>query len=266
MDVIEFCLHVVRSSLRRSTRHATVNACPFMDTCPLEVRTMIYKLCLPVGKALVLKSTPCEKEEIKARRLLKTPFPELLQVNSKIREEAAPIFYGTNSWRIIDIPKGLSLPKVFFKHVHEATVTFDRRIMSIKDIWATSDETFEDTTRAGDRLQAIHDQLKENLLDTWQEKCSTLRKLSLTDLEVDFEHCKCPIGCCRMVEDLFAELDGYVTLQDDRKMEMTGLVFEYEAELLHTGNFRCEACHDGPEEEAFDSGPCWRSVLPEEIL
>ena len=227
---------------------------------------MIYKLCLPVGKALVLKSTPCEKAEIRARRLLKTSFPKLLQVNSKIREEAAPIFYGTNSWRIIDIPKGLSLPSIFFKHVHEATVTFDRRIMSIKDIWAVSDETFESTLRADLRLSVIHGELKDKLLETWQEKCETLSNLPLTSLEVDFQHSRCPIGCCRMVGDLFKELDGYVTLEDERKIEMTGLVFEYEAELLHTGNFRCEACHDGPEEEAFDSGPCWRSVLPDEIL
>ena len=239
-----------------------------MDKAPTEIRNMIYKLCLPTGNYLALKLTPCDKEETKGRRgLRKTSFPALLQVNQKIREEAAPIFYGANVWKIIDVPKRLELPDIFLAHVREARVTFDRRIMNIHKLWAISDKGFKKADKADDRLQEIHDRLKNNLLETWQEKCSTLREMSsLTELEVELKHCNCPIGCCRMVEDIFAELDGRVDLEDDRRVEVTGMVFEYEAELLHTGHFRCEACYDGDdEEEAEDCGYCWRSRLPEEI-
>lgn len=238
---------------------------------------MIYKLCLPVGKALVLKVPPGQKEGVRAgRRVLKVSFPALLQINSQIRAEAAPIFYGTNSWTIIDIPRGLSLPEVFFTHVHEATVTFDRRVMSIKKVWSISDQVFDKTTKTGsshNRLHIIHNKLKKHLLAIWQDKCSTLRTMSsLTELTVDVENCKCPIGCCRMVVDIFAELDGRVTLKDERRIEIDGLVFEQEAELIHTGNFRCEACDDIDEEEYVSEGetpdppPCWRSKLPYELL
>lgn len=211
---------------------------------------MIYKRLLPTKRTLLLKKTACDKEEIKRRSMFKTSFPRLLQVCSTIRDEAAPIFYATNVWKITDVPEGLQLPSVFKKHVHKAIVAFDRRIFSIQEIWRISDEVFEEGSLARRRCTDIHVELKRELLEIWQEKCEVLTSLpNLRELTVDFENCRCPIGCCRMVEDVFDELAGCVTLEDDRKIDVTGLVFEHEAEMIHRENFRCEDCATEPEDE-----------------
>ena len=69
-----------------------------------------------------------------------------------------------------------------------------------------------------------------------------------------------------MVKDVVHELvDWGLTLQDDHKIDVTGLVFEHEAELVHVVDFRCELCQDRPEDEVDEAvSLCERSALPDE--
>ena len=200
---------------------------------PRELRYMIYELCLPIGKELVLKPTACDQEDIAASDLQAAPFPALLQVNSIVRGEAAAIFYRKNTWRIMDIPKGLQLPEIFNEHVREATVRFDRRIFKIYDLWDISDKVFETETWTKRRREEIHDRLKERLLGIWTDKCRILGQLRLKKLTVDFTRCKCPLGCCRMVENVLVWLVAFGTLHETRKVIATGIVFEIEAKVIH---------------------------------
>ena len=224
---------------------------------------MVYKYYLPIGKKVALNSTTCDKEGVEAGVRRAVPFPALLQVNSKIRAEAAPIYYRENTWRIDDAPKGLRLPRLFSKHVHKATVSFDRSTINIDTIWKVSNDVFENVAPASQRLRVIHNELKQDLLTTWERKCKTVANLDLKELTVDFEQCKCPLGCCRLVEDVVELLYESVTLEEDGKINVTGLLFEQEATFVHVRDFRCDACHKGPEEDAADAGYCWRS-LPDE--
>ena len=225
---------------------------------PFELRVEVYKLCLPIGKQLVLKPTACDKEDIAAGDLQVAPFPALLQVDRTIRAEAAVFFYQQNTWRIIDIPKGLRLPTIFKKNVRKATVTFDRRIFKIEDLWEISDDVINSEGRATGQIDNIHDGLQEHLMDIWTKKCTTLGKLSLTNLTLDFTRCVCPLGCCRMFKETFDSLEGCVTPDEDCKVTATGMALEHEAEMIHRHDITCVECFEGP------GGACWRSPLDEE--
>ena len=227
------------------------------ERIPRELRDAIYKLCLPVGKELVLKATPCEKDEIRDREIRVAPFPALLQVNQSIRAEAGFLFYRRNTWRIIDAER-LQLPTIFEKYVRKATVTFDRRIFKFEDFWSMSEDVMENRIPARDRLDCIHSNMKERLLEIWTNKCLTLAELRLQELTMDFEHCVCPLGCCRMVEDVVSELHENEVIGGKCEVTAMGMVFENEAELLHLADVRCYQC-EGPT-----GGTCWRSALDED--
>ena len=222
---------------------------------------MIYELCLPINESLVLKPTPCEKDDIANGSLQVASFPAILRANSAIRAEATAIFYGKNTWRIMDVPDGLTLPFLFEDHVRKATVTFDRRIVKIDDLWTISDTNFTGENSVRDRLNETHDDLRVHLCDIWMDKCDTLKEFSnLRELTVDFSRCMCPLGCHRMVSDIYSKLNASVALKGDNQIMITGAVFEHEAEMMHQDDRRCEYCYEGPAEEVAASGYCWRSL------
>ena len=228
---------------------------------PPEVRNLIYELCLPINKDFVLWPTPCDTEDIEDGCLHVAPSPALLRVSSTIRAEATAIFYRQNIWRIMDVPKGLSLPTLFEQHVRKATLTFDRRIVEIGDLWDISNSAFSSEVCAKDRLQETHDNLRTHLSDIWMDKCRTLINFhQLRELTVDFSHCMCPLGCCRMVSDILYELTESASLRGDNKIMATGVKFTQEAQMLHEHDHRCQYCFMGPEEDALSAGYCMESL------
>ncbi|KAL9135695.1 MAG: hypothetical protein Q9175_003096 [Cornicularia normoerica] len=137
---------------------------------PRELRVMEYELCLPIGEELVLKPTACDREDIAAGVLRATLFRASFRVNK------------INTRRIIEVPEGLRLPAFFNKHVHEAMIMCDRRILRIDDLWDISGDVFEGGTWGKSRLGEIHDNLKEHLLEIWMDKGRALGKLHLREL------------------------------------------------------------------------------------
>lgn len=227
---------------------------------PVEVRVMVYKLCIPVGETLVLKPTACERKEIKKRVLRATKLPVLLRVNQAMREEAACVFFMMNTWRVVDIPPSLSLSDLFEKYVRRATATFDRRIIKMDDLFTISDEVFESQSRRSMRLEEIHDNMKTHLLDLWKDKCEILGRCSLKELTVDFSGCKCPLGCCRMFMTVAKRLVSKVTFEEKR-ITVRGMKYQSEAGYVHLADMRCDDCWKGPEKYAAENGYCWRSAL-----
>ncbi len=69
------------------------------EKLPREIRDIIYELCLCVDEILIPYPDPWE---IDFTLEFKPPQPEvaLLALNRQIREEALPILFGKNTWRI----------------------------------------------------------------------------------------------------------------------------------------------------------------------
>ena len=181
----------------------------------------------------------------------------LLQgVSKTIQEEAGQIFYGPKNHFVL--PAGhYSYPKTSghgtpnrddnsvssrslppFKSI---SYTFDMRDVYL-DPWALREEIKRpewESPESGDDFEKnifitvdvknqTHGLGKKYLMDVWKKRVWMMRsQLALKFLQIDFEECYCPTGCCRMAEDICKRLGPFESFPD--KFEVIGVRNKAEA-------------------------------------
>ena len=191
-------------------------------------------------------------EEIKYERSPK--YMGLLQgVSKSVQEEASQIFYGPKNHVVL--PTGLypypetsghfyvyddTSPKLPpFKSI---SYTFDMRDMH-PETWTLREE-FKETELGGreegdnferlgfspeDIRNAMHDLGHDQLEDLWEKRCEVMRnQLALKFLQIDFEECYCPTGCCRMAINVCSSLGPFRSRFPDQ-FEVIGVKNKTEA-------------------------------------
>ncbi|KAI0482948.1 hypothetical protein GGR56DRAFT_215989 [Xylariaceae sp. FL0804] len=139
----------------------------------------------------------------------------LKAVSRQVQAEADRIFWGQNQFIFpvgwyeyypnYLITRSRGLRHVWNKHAKDVSFAFhksdtsyyhgDRRSLEDKE-----PEHFRDPLTA---REFLHNRGKEQLGDCWQSTCNYLqRSTALKRLQVDLTDCYCPLGCCRMVQEL----------------------------------------------------------------
>ena len=191
-------------------------------------------------------------EEIKYERSPK--YMGLLQgVSKSVQEEATQIFYGPKNHFIL--PTGLYPYPETSGHSHvyndaspklppfkSISYTFDMRDVhqenwtlreEFKEMELGGPEEGDNFERLGftseDIRNEIHDLGHSRLEDLWEKRCEIMRnQLALKFLQIDFEECYCPTGCCRMAMDVCSYLGGFKSGFPD-KFEVIGVKNNAEA-------------------------------------
>jgi len=73
------------------------------------------------------------------------------------------------------------------------------------DAW---EPVFEDMSQ-GERVMQLHDMRTSWLSELWERRCELISRLCLKRLQIDFEECYCPDGCCRQVQYVCEMLHGF---------------------------------------------------------
>ncbi|KAF3770762.1 hypothetical protein M406DRAFT_349379 [Cryphonectria parasitica EP155] len=160
-----------------------------------------------------------------------TPLGLLHGVSSIIHAEAATIFFAHNQ---IILPAGRWRHPIDFREArmsHDASVqaflapsgarpspilnaallardvsyTFDMRDAEMRD-WealhfcqAVKEQVDDQTIAPRDALAALHDQKTVSLEIMWAERIDAVKRMTLDRLQLCFDDCYCPVGCCRKV-------------------------------------------------------------------
>ncbi|KAI0851165.1 hypothetical protein F5Y00DRAFT_259706 [Daldinia vernicosa] len=79
-------------------------------------------------------------------------------------------------------------------------------------------------------LMSFHDTMRRNLLESWNTVFYELRALRLERLELSFEECYCPFGCCRLVNEVLERLR--LIENPSTVIEITGWYDEKERKMI----------------------------------
>ena len=248
---------------------------------PREIRDMIYKRCLlydgeiipfpreyerqvypngfgiePLGPKMRREKNasnaffgyPIVKRE--ARQTENKPCVALLGVNSTIRDEAATILFGMNTWRVSaksyvqdDRYRLWKTYARYFRHVITSFYALD--------VYETAQlnfsEEFDDHVNAMDYANH-HEKRLRSLTDGFTARRDILHQMNLKSLAIDFFRLSCPMRCCRQ-EAIHSclvclGLNGpWFKLKDEQGREMKsglktdvkvlGLMDEKDKDLLH---------------------------------
>jgi hypothetical protein len=148
----------------------------------------------------------------------------LLGVCKAVQTEAEYVFWGIGNTFVFpagefDGPEGFYSggSVIGLKPAKSVSYTFDMRDVGYIDPYhlrkaAERDqedyELFEDMNAELQR-EALHEIQLDALEDVWRGRCETIRRLPLQKLQIDVEECYCPVGCCRLVETVFAMLGPF---------------------------------------------------------
>ncbi|KAL8770776.1 MAG: hypothetical protein Q9209_003643 [Squamulea sp. 1 TL-2023] len=118
---------------------------------------------------------------------------------------------------------------------------------------------FDNDLTQKNRLRLIHNKQKKGLEDVWFARCLTIKKLDLRYLELDFEECYCPMGCCRMVQFICAKLWAIARLYKSLdRIDVLGLAGSGEERRVRSqlaGDDRSWSESD-KDDEGGNHGPC----------
>ena len=219
----------------------------------------------------------------------------LLQgVSKSVQVEAEQIFYGPKNHFVL--PAGIySHPKTSgqrnrneystrlpqippFKSI---TYTFDMRDVHL-DAWTLREEIKEELGADFEKntflevLYRTHDLGSDYLVNVWSRRCRMMRRqLALKFLQIDFEECYCPSGCCRMVLDVCQRLGPFKSGFPD-KFEVIGVKDKDEAARIraeisslnraHKVNPRDIRCVDLDGQSIDYEAPAYEARAPTERI
>lgn len=159
----------------------------------------------------------------------------------KVQAETEAIFYGFNhivmpagTWRYpcvsVDSAPPLNSVSFAFDMRDCAGNPYTWRRDACAELPWMSDSL---TETAAERLQAIHEKGRRALLELWEDRCHMIKHvMQLRYLQLDLEECFCPLGCCRLVYDVFDMLHTYSSVWAPllQRLDIIGLATEEEAE------------------------------------
>lgn len=193
---------------------------------PREIRDMIYELCLCVDGILDPYPewfTSDHIPKIKGRK----PEVALLALNKQIRDEALPILFGKNTWRItakkVNLAEKIarrlghgevdSLWDQYGSHIQKVDLkytrtqhppeSFEEHLYYAYELYP--DDTLEDRSA---RADTIHEYVTDDLKPAWVVMINALDCCpNIETIHIDTGNLYCPIGCCRtnIVRNLFAK-------------------------------------------------------------
>ncbi len=184
---------------------------------PMEIRVMIYEYSLLTSNTINPYPTryigPTEPFT-QFTTNTEDPTIGLLAVNTTIREEASPVFYGKNRLRVpwdAEHPSSLALWGKHNAHFRHVVMDFDSRGVVDADPPDLPPTFVHESKRHAQRYDAwlsreVHDRPVRDLLEKWQNKFRLLQDMKLKTLVVDLIDCRCPRACCRLVRKLCEEV------------------------------------------------------------
>ncbi len=194
---------------------------------------MVYEHALCVDGVLA----PCA-ETFKVNGDYEGPPPTvaLLATDRQIRDEALPVLFGRNTWRITSGAKKL---RFRYKREGESDSDYERAVdlashyrnsatllgrygrlirkvvldCNFRDVGDYKDDLayirgLVGNRVSGERLQCLHDLSVRRLINCWTDKQDMLFWMcKVTSIVIDISHLSCSLGCCRldMIEDLFGD-------------------------------------------------------------
>ena len=225
------------------------NSSPSLLTIPGELRIMIYKCVLLESEVIYpFDYRPCSCDCPKHKR--SPPNVALLRANRQINEEATTILYSGVTAQITtgyffmkfmtsgDVCMyGYPTARRFFPSRHlirslrikfvPENIPSDVRSAHIMECW--SDASFRALSRES-RATAIHEYNRELCELVWINAGKVISQMAgLESLFLDFELSFCPLGCCRMAEQVVEALQGIRT-KANFSLAVTG---ELESEELN---------------------------------
>ncbi|KAI1799033.1 hypothetical protein F4811DRAFT_565919 [Daldinia bambusicola] len=184
------------------------------------------------------------------------PIGLICGVSRSVHEEAIAIFYSCNRFVFPCDPRNLPLTRYFrsigldLKHsyyslynplVRHVSYAFDMRGVTVRPYnfmqWRLSSRlvTGEDHPQLepATYLMNMHNEAKHTLDGKWRGILANLSMMELDTLELSFEMCYCPMGCCRLVDEV---LERFRTAEfgkgAPKAVEATGWKSEEEKERM----------------------------------
>lgn len=246
---------------------------PFLET-PREVRDMIYNLVLVGDSEIVPYPGKWESSAVSKSH----PSPALLAVSKQIADEARPVLYGKNQWRLPAHTRYrdsiFSLHPLLFRDVTEffdgRDLPEDDRVVLARYRHSRPDSFFRAKDVEAAKARQIHSTYLAEVSCYWARKQALLYSMGqLRSLLINVEGLFCPSGCCRykvLKDDLYrfglralsSELLGKCERRFVRwfngfpDIRVVGLLSEAERTLIHDtyGFPRTEAVEEEEEEDS----------------
>ncbi|KAI2463540.1 hypothetical protein F4781DRAFT_416252 [Annulohypoxylon bovei var. microspora] len=116
-----------------------------------------------------------------------------------------------------------------FSSLRDVSYAFDMRAMSI-DFYQMKYE------HGHDNIHPIHEESTDILLHEWKKQLFSFCKLPLRRLQLSFEECYCPMGCCRLVRLLMGELADLLIAKSQfpKVIELITWKEDIEGQLAHS--------------------------------
>ncbi|KAI1380089.1 hypothetical protein F4677DRAFT_462956 [Hypoxylon crocopeplum] len=243
---------------------------------PREIRDIIYEYCLVEDFVLL----PDIHGELSPKEKKTIGF--LCGVNSTVHAEATYIFYGRNRFVF---PKGpcaflmeapppyYNIPPTFYKQLTGRM----RSVALIFDLW---DPTLH--AKRSDRIlqsscgiqipplngsdEASHSRWATMTVDIWRDRINSIKDLALDRLHIELDQCYCPLGCCRLVNNVLdalshADHEKPWKFHPPRVIEVTGWLDEGEAMRIEE---RLEALYPNtPHDVRFYGGSAFERLQGE---
>ena len=230
---------------------------------PKEIRDEIFEYCLLYDGEIIAYPTWYEHADGDVNKEQELPSVNLLEVNKQIREEAAKIVFGKNTWRTPVIFDSFVDPPAWRDHFHclrKLTLPFDFRAIDqklllneVRDRAAYFHVADWSRQSLDQRRINLHEgalnRLHNRFLQGIAMVCLCVNVKSLT---LDFTYCFCPQVCCRMVNQALQLLDDPFLQEGDLHIPLItgiGLMMPEEKAAFHHNPFmHCENCFIGGEE------------------
>ena len=177
-------------------------------------------------------------------------------VSKAVQEEASAAFYGPKNHFVLpcgpyDSPKTSGHLYMYCEELPDippfrsVSYTFDMRDLhwdpwtAREDVKDTDSDELEEFARSHnvhevqfDMQVRVHSMVLTDLEALWDKRCEIIRrKLRANFLQIDFEECYCPLGCCRFVENVCMMM-GPFDNEFPETFEAVGVKDEAEALLI----------------------------------
>lgn len=187
---------------------------------PREIREMIYELCLCVD-GILTPYPDCSMADYRPKVKERTPEAALLALNKQIRDEAIPILFGKNIWRItanevyltendassLENGEVDTLWHRYGSHMQKVDLGYTRTPYPPEHLRCTINHAHEEFPNdRSARTGIIHDQAKVYLESSWVAVAEALSCCpNIRSLNIDIGDLYCLVGCCRtnIVRSLF---------------------------------------------------------------
>lgn len=225
------------------------------EKLPREIRDIIYELCLCLDGILIPYPDLIESEgeKIKSHELNVA----LLALNKQIREEALPILFGKNTWRItaneVDLAENHAssledgtidtLWHRYGSHIQNVDLKYMHTIFppeALTDAIHYAHQTLPGNR--GQRADNIHANARMELYSCWETIGAALGCCqNIKSLNIDIADLYCPIGCCRkeIVRNLFRRSEYLAPVEAEVEVSVSGVHCEKEREFVLMWRTRC---------------------------